>query len=174
MVNFVFDSEISHTTTPKKKIRDMYGKMYNQDSFESEQNNFKHSELAVYKSKYFKFIKIAGATPRVPFYLEWPRFLCSLCRTIEHSKLSISWWRHQMETFSALLAICAGNSPGFPTQRPVTRSIDVFFGLRLNKRLSKQSWGWWLETLSRPFWRNRNVNDLTRWNDSHYMNMSFK
>ena len=38
------------------------------------------------------------------------------------------WWRHQMETFSALLAICAGNSPvpgEFPTQRPVTRSFDV-------------------------------------------------
>ena len=53
-----------------------------------------------------------------------------------------SWWRHQMETFSALLAICAGNSPvpgEFPTQRPVTRSFDVFFDLRLKKRLSKQS-----------------------------------
>ena len=35
------------------------------------------------------------------------------------------WWRHQMETLSALLAICAGNSP-VPTQRPVTRSFDVF------------------------------------------------
>ena len=23
----------------------------------------------------------------------------------------IAWWRHQMETFSALLALCAGNSP---------------------------------------------------------------
>ena len=42
----------------------------------------------------------------------------------------VSCWRHQMETFSALLAICAGNSPvtnEFPTQRPVTRSIDVFY-----------------------------------------------
>ena len=61
-----------------------------------------------------------------------------------------AWWRHQMETFSALLAICAGNSPvpgEFPTQRPVTRSFDVFFDLRLNTRLSKQSWGWWFETL---------------------------
>ena len=41
-----------------------------------------------------------------------------------------------METFSALLAICVGNSPvpgEFPTQRPVTRSFDVFFDLRLNK-----------------------------------------
>ena len=71
-----------------------------------------------------------------------------------------SWWRHQMETFSALLAICAENSPvpgEFPAQRPVTRSFGVFFDLRLNKGLSKQSWGWWLETLSRLLWRHRNV-----------------
>ena len=41
-----------------------------------------------------------------------------------------SWWRHQMETFSALLAICAGNSPvsgEFSVQTPVTRSFDVSF-----------------------------------------------
>ena len=44
----------------------------------------------------------------------------------------------------------------FPTQRPVAGSFDAFFDLRLNKRLSKQSWGWWLETLSRPLWRHRN------------------
>ena len=72
-----------------------------------------------------------------------------------------SWWRHQMETFSALLAICAGNSMvtgEFPAQRPVTRSFDfLFFDLRLNKRLSKQSWGWWFETLSCPLWRHSNV-----------------
>ena len=30
------------------------------------------------------------------------------------------------------------------TQRPVTRSYDVFFDLRLNKPLSKHWWGWWL------------------------------
>ena len=70
-----------------------------------------------------------------------------------------AWWRHQMETFFALLAICAGNSPvtgEFPTQRPVTRSFDAFFHLRLNKWLSKQSWGWWFEMLSRPLWRQGN------------------
>ena len=47
-----------------------------------------------------------------------------------------------MEAFSALLAICAGHSPvtgEFPAQKPVTRSFDVFFDLRLNKRLSEQS-----------------------------------
>ena len=45
---------------------------------------------------------------------------------------SLTWWRHQTETFSALLAICVGNSPvtgDFPSKRPVTRSFDVFFDL---------------------------------------------
>ena len=65
-----------------------------------------------------------------------------------------SWWRHQMETFSALLAICGGGE--FSAQRPVTRSFDVFFDLCLNKRLRKQSRGWWFETLSRPLWRHCN------------------
>ena len=48
-----------------------------------------------------------------------------------------AWWRHQMKIFSALLAICAGNSPvpgEFPTQGPVTRSFEVFFDLRPNKQ----------------------------------------
>ena len=66
-----------------------------------------------------------------------------------------------MEAFSALLAICAGNSPvpgEFPTQRPVTRSFDVFLDRRLNNRLSKQLWGWWFETLSCPLWRQCNDN----------------
>ena len=74
-----------------------------------------------------------------------------------------------METFSALLAICAGNSPvpgEFPAQRPVTRSFDVYFDLSPNKRLSKQLWGWWFETQSRPLWRHRNGcmdKRLTHW-----------
>ena len=77
-----------------------------------------------------------------------------------------AWWRHQMKIFSALLAICAGNSPvtgEFPRQRPVTQSFDVYFDLRPNKRLSKQSWGWWFETPSRPLWRHRNGLALNRW-----------
>ena len=47
--------------------------------------------------------------------------------------------------------------PGeFLAQRPVTRSFDIFFDLRLNKRLSKQSWGWWFETPSWSLWRHCN------------------
>ena len=78
---------------------------------------------------------------------------CSSAKwALEHqgTACSLSPWqpfvdlmRHQMDTFSALLAICAGNSPvtgEFPAQRPVTRGFYVFFDLRLNERL-KQSWG---------------------------------
>ena len=68
---------------------------------------------------------------------------------------SVSWWRHQMETFSALLALHVGNSlvtGEFPSQRPVMWSFDVFFDLCLNKWLSKQSRGWWFEMPSRPLW----------------------
>ena len=64
-------------------------------------------------------------------------------------------WKHFLRYWPCV----RGNSPvpgEFPAQRPVTRSFDVFFDLRLNKRLSKQSWGWWFETLSGPLWRHRN------------------
>ena len=75
----------------------------------------------------------------------------------------VAWWRHQMETFSALLAICVGNSPvtdEFPAQRPLAQSFDVFYDLRLNRRLSKPSWGWWFETPSRSLLRYRNVHQI--------------
>ena len=69
-------------------------------------------------------------------------------------------WLHQLKTFSALLALCVGNSPvtgEFPSQRPVTRSFDVFLDLGLNERLSKQSWAWWFETPSHPIWCHSNA-----------------
>ena len=49
-----------------------------------------------------------------------------------------------------------------PIKRSVTRNFDVFFGLRLNKRLSEQPWGWWFETPSRPLWRHCNTS-ITLW-----------
>ena len=64
-----------------------------------------------------------------------------------------------MESFSALLALSAGNSPvtgEFPSQSPVKRSFDVFFDLRHFEWMSKQSLGWWVETPSRPLWRHCN------------------
>ena len=98
--------------------------------------------------------------------LEW-LFVFVIQHDGEHVKYSwlqirnlLSWWRHQMETFSVLLAICAGNSPfprEFPSQRPAMRSFGVFFDLRQEKRLRKQSWGWWFETLWSPLWHHSKV-----------------
>ena len=81
-------------------------------------------------------------------------------------KFHVAWRRHQMKAFSLLVVICAGNLPvtgEFPAQRPVTQSFDLLFDLRLNKRLSKQSWGWWFETLSRPLWRHCNGQYMIHW-----------
>ena len=78
-----------------------------------------------------------------------------------------SWWRHQMETFSALLALCEGN----PIQRwiPLTKASDAklwcFFDLRLSKWLSKQSICCWFETPSSSLWRHCDVHVLT-WHTS--------
>ena len=70
-----------------------------------------------------------------------------------------AWWRHQIEIFSPLLTLWEGNPPltgGFPSQRPVTRSFEFFFDLRLNKRLSKQPRRRWFETPSHSLWRHCN------------------
>ena len=81
----------------------------------------------------------------------------------DHSELNCSWWRHQMEIFSALLAFCAGNSPvtgAFHAQRPLTRSFDVPFDLHLNQQLSKQWRRRWFETPSRSLWSHCNVDQI--------------
>ena len=124
----------------------------------------------------FFISNIAVSSPTFPFYTpygNWQTFTARLQHDgsghegvavllpvlLSFDSKTRSWWR-QMETFSTLLAICVGNSPGtgeFPTRRPVTRSFGIFFDLLLNKRLSKQWWGWWFETTSCSLWRHRNV-----------------
>ena len=56
----------------------------------------------------------------------------------------------------------------FPTQRLVTWSFDVFFDLRVNKRLSKQWWGWWFETAESSLWRHCNDSCRKRLCDGFY------
>ena len=77
-----------------------------------------------------------------------------------------------METFSALLALCAGNSPvtgEFPAQRPVIHSFDVFVDLRMNKRLNKWPRRRWFETPSRLLWRHCNEDMLAvTWHGNNY------
>ena len=83
------------------------------------------------------------------------RFIVNLTGTTCYS-----WWCHQMEPFSTLLALCAGNSPvtdEFPAQWPVKWNFDVIFDLRLKKWLSKQSRRCWFKPPSHPLWHHCNV-----------------
>ena len=96
----------------------------------------------------------------------------------EVSPATNPWRRYQVETFSALLVLCTGNSPvtrEFPSQMPVSRSFDVFFDLRMNKQLSKQSRRRWFDTPSRWLWRHCNVDEdsLTSTVESPYNTINF-
>ena len=100
-------------------------------------------------------------------------YSCFLCPKPSGGLIYLSWYLEKM--FDSMMASSNGNifrvtgplcgeftGPGeFPTQRPVTRSFDVFFDRRLNKRSSKQPRGWWLETLSCSLWRQSNANSTT-------------
>ena len=86
---------------------------------------------------------------------------CAFQKGQWYKHMEVKWWRRQVEIFSVLLALCEGNPPvtgGFPSQMPVTRKFNVFFDLRLDKRLNKQSRRWWFETPSRSYWRWCNEN----------------
>ena len=77
-----------------------------------------------------------------------------LWSVIRSSESDPSWWRHQMETFSALLAICAGNSP-VPVISP---HIGQWRGALLFSLISAWISGWV---------NNREAGDLRR-NHAHY------
>ena len=85
--------------------------------------------------------------------------MCALCRVFSWHDDVIKW-KHFPRYWPFVRRI-------HRSQRPVTRSFDVFFDLRLNKRLSKQLWGWWFETPSHPSWRHCNV--LWRVNFTHIL-----
>ena len=78
----------------------------------------------------------------------WMMWYCYFFFGFKHD--DVIKWKH----FPRYWPFVRGNGE-FPTQRPVTRSFDIFFDLCLNKRLRKQWWGWWFVTLSRPLWRHR-------------------
>ena len=99
----------------------------------------------------------------------WPRTE-SLYRVTKRQWVIYCWqrpWNATMTSSNGNIFRVTGHlcgeftGPGeFLTQRPVTRSFDVFFDLRLNKRLSKQPWGWWFET---PSWSlSRHCNAVIR------------
>ena len=89
------------------------------------------------------------------YYHNKKKFNKYIGSSVSNDTRTITSWKGNI--FRVTGHLC-GEFPGeFPAQRPVTRSFDVFFDLRQNKRLSKQSWGWWFETPSHPFWRHHNA-----------------
>ena len=95
---------------------------------------------------------------------QWKNTFGDIHVTTTHKAQHAWWWRRQMETFSALLPLCAGNSPvtgEFPSQMPVTRTFDLFFDLRLNNG--------WVDNREAGDWRRHRAHyDVTvMWNNVH-------
>ena len=100
----------------------------------------------------------------------WP------CFCVQLNKGSLRWDWYMMTSWNGNIFRVTGplcgefTGPGeFLTQRPVTRRFDVFFDLHLNKRLSKQPWGWWFETPSWSLWRHRNVDKRRQISPWHWL-----
>ena len=89
---------------------------------------------------------------QVPFYLvnQWSRVLLITVAPLCHRWTVFMMTSSNGNTFRVTGHYCGE----FTGDR--TRSFDVFFDLHPNKRLSKQSWGWWFETPSRRLWRHCN------------------
>ena len=144
------------TTKQTKAINNSY--IYINISCKCDTNRAGHFTLDAYASRPVACLFIGAIRLRMVdrwFRVNFKGIMMSTSINITGHNNWYSWWRHQMEIFSALLAICAGNSPvtgEFPSQRPMTRSFHVFFDLRLNKRLSKQSIRRWFVTPSHSLW----------------------
>ena len=99
----------------------------------------------------------------IDFYLYATSFQTFTSHLHLPSNPDCSWYQVMMTSSNGNIFRVTGNLCGkftdprwIPRTKASDAELDVFFDLRLNKRLSKQSWGWWFETLSRPFWRHRN------------------
>ena len=137
------------------------GHSYNHRTYEDDQNvkvGLRSQNLCEHTPSYINPVNIRNICKQVYVPLS-----CSTSQQlsprsgIRNILLPKWWWHHQMETFSALLALCDGNSPvtcGFPSQTASNAGFDVFFGVSLNKRLNKQTRHRWFETPSRPYPEN--------------------
>ena len=127
----------------------------------------------LYRIYHIYKLKVLSMTTEVKMSLEvWAKNIqirISL-RPLLGTHIHQSRWLYIMMTSSNIIIFCVTDSlwgestgpGGFPSQRPETRSCDVFFDLRLNKRLSSSRR--WFETPSRPLWRHCNVELYRRTN----------
>ena len=137
-----FKSNLSNITRPAAAIKSLRFPWF---FFQNERFSFKR------KSVNINVIICKNVCEDILSAGSWPsRFPVGLLAVLIHE--DIIKWKHFPRYWPFVQEFTVTGE--FPTQRPVTRSFDVFFDLCLNKRLSKQSWGWWFDTLSRPLWRH--------------------
>ena len=119
-----------------------------------------HASSGLRRKQQFVIINDIHSKPRVAIMpnmslLVAPKIVLSLCK---------------MSSSNGNISRVTGHLCGeftCPRGIPRTKASDAelwyfFFDLRRNKRLSKQSWGWWFETLSRPLWRHCNWQSTAR------------
>ena len=121
--------------------------------------------------KHFKFVEPAALSMG-----SWiPSYLMNSIHWINKNVIKSQWtstqWNKKLfvtryyNLFRSMQScIIMTSSNGNRVTGPVARSFDVFCDLCLNKRLSKQSWGWWFETPSRPLCRHCNDKIWHYWN----------
>ena len=112
--------------TPALELLQSYAKTINQVDW--------YIALSISLNRFYSPVRLLrqSQNPLQSFFNVWRPFSLNDCSI--YIFWWWSWWCHQMEMFSALLALCAGKSPvtgELPPQRPVTRSFDVFFDLHL-------------------------------------------
>ena len=78
---------------------------------------------------------------------------CFKCREIHDDVIK---WKHFARYWSFVMGVHRLSVDWIPSQRAVTQTFEVFFHLRLNKRLSKQSRRRWFETPSSSLWSYSN------------------
>ena len=131
-------------------------------------------------ANYWTNNRVAGDLRHPDFYVTSPWWLhqqdgcCSLpWHHSEPALLGLPFKQKYMMTSSngnifRVTGLLCGEFTGhrwIPRTKASARSFDVFFGLRLNKQLSKQSWGWWFETPSCSLWRKCNGMGQTQLQD---------
>ena len=129
---------ISHTTTPLPKSYDC---------------------VAVYIAGRRTSLVVYGWQPPTKNQTCFTSWLNTFCSGFHWMSKNIMMTSSNGKIFRVTGLLCGEfTGPGeFPSQRPVTRSFDVFFDMCLNKQVSKQSWDWWSETPSSSLWRQCNV-----------------
>ena len=119
-------------------------------------NSYRDPALALYTIHAANLFQIIERHPPPPPPPESVRFMpiTNKCMCHPDQFLPQSMMTSSNRNFFRVTGHLCGEFTGL--RGPVTRSFDAFFDLRLNKRLSKQWWGWWFETLSHPFLRHCN------------------